>query len=250
MKFQGKVAIVTGGGSGIGREISLELAKEGCKVVVADLNKSAADETAKLIDRFNGQALSIEVDVVDSRQIEKMIGEVLKSYHSIDILCNNAGISGSHLRAHKVTEESWDRVLEVDLKSVFLMSKHIIPIMIDQGRGVIINVASASGIIASAAGVEYTAAKHGVIGLTKQLSYEYGHQGIRVVAIAPGVIETPLTKGYANENGPFYQLTKSAPAGRYGKPTEIAKVVSFLASDDASFIHGNVIPVEGGSTIL
>ncbi|GGC89296.1 beta-ketoacyl-ACP reductase [Thalassobacillus devorans] len=250
MKLQNKVAVVTGGGSGLGREFCIQMAHEGAKIVVADINKKNGEETVKLIEAAGGKAYCFEINVVKTEHINNLIASVLEVFGTIDILCNNAGITGERTKCHQVTEDSWDTVLEVNLKSIFLMSKAIIPIMIKQGGGVIINTASASGIIASAAGVEYTAAKHGVIGLTKQLSYEYGHEGIRVVAIAPGVIKTPLTKQFSNEDGPFHQLTMNAPAGRYGEPIEIAKVVTFLASKDASFIHGHVIPIEGGSTIL
>lgn len=252
MKLADRVSIVTGGGSGLGRSMCIQLAKEGSQVVVADLNMQGADETVKMITDEGGKAISVEVDVTNIGKIEAMIETVLSKFGSIDILCNNAGIGGSGEETANVPEDSWDKVLEVDLKSVFLISKRVIPQMLKQGKGVIINTASASGLIASKAGVEYTAAKHGVVGLTKQLAFEYGQKGIRVVAVAPGVIETPLTleAGMTAPGGPFHDLTMNAPAGRYGKPDEIGKVVAFLASDDASFIHGNTIPIEGGSTIL
>lgn len=190
MKLKGKVGIITGGASGLGREFCTELVKEGAKVAAVDLDKRGADETVETIKREGGEAVSIETDVTDPSHIAQMTQTVLEENAKIDILCNNAGI-------------------------------------------------------------EYTAAKHGVVGLTKQLSYEYGHDGVRVVAIAPGVIQgTAITKDITVEGGPFHELTMNAPAGRYGKAIEVARLVVFLASDDASFIHGNTIPVEGGSTIL
>jgi NAD(P)-dependent dehydrogenase (short-subunit alcohol dehydrogenase family) len=148
-----------------------------------------------------------------------------------------------------VSEESWDRIMAVDMKGVFLCSKAAIPIMLGHGGGVIINIASVSGFLASATGVEYTAAKHGVVGLTKQIAYDYGHDGIRAVGIGPGVIETPLTAEWTREGGPFHELTMDAPAGRYGRPIDIARVVCFLASDEASFMHGHTFPIDGGSII-
>lgn len=252
MKLADRVSIVTGGGSGLGRSMCIQLAKEGAKVVVADLNMEGAEETVQMITADGGQATSVEVDVANAEKIDAMIETVLSKFGSIDIVCNNAGIGGSGEETVNVPDESWDKVLAVDLKSVFLVSKKVIPHMLKQGKGVIINTASASGIIASKAGVEYTAAKHGVVGITKQLAFEYGQKGVRVVAVAPGVIETPLTleAGMTVPGGPFHDLTMNAPAGRYGKPDEIGKVVAFLASDDASFIHGNTIPIEGGSTVL
>jgi 3-oxoacyl-[acyl-carrier protein] reductase len=137
----------------------------------------------------------------------------------------------------------------VDMKGVFLCSKYAIPTMLAKGKGVIINIASVSGFLASATGVEYTAAKHGVTGLTKQLAYDYGHKGIRSIAIGPGVIETPLTSEWTCEGGPFHELTMEAPAGRYGRAIDVARLVVFLASDEADFMHGHTIPIDGGSII-
>jgi NAD(P)-dependent dehydrogenase (short-subunit alcohol dehydrogenase family) len=178
-----------------------------------------------------------------------MVRQALDAFGAIDVLINNAGVVGETLPAHEVSEESWDRVMNVDMKGVFLASKAAIPTMLERGSGVIINIASVSGFIASATGIEYTAAKHGVVGLTKQLAYDYGHRGIRAVGVGPGVIETPLTAEWTQEGGPFHDLTMSAPAGRYGHPEDIARLVSFLASDDASFMHGHTFPVDGGSII-
>ncbi|WP_203335075.1 SDR family NAD(P)-dependent oxidoreductase [Planococcus beigongshangi] len=252
MKLQDRVSIVTGGGSGLGRSMCVNLAKEGSKIVVADMNMDGANETVEMIKAGGGEAIAVEVNVTDAEQIESLVKTTVDTFGSIDVLCNNAGIGGAAVKLLDVPDESWDKVMAVDLKSVFLMSKRVLPQMLKQGKGVIINTASASGLIASNAGIEYTAAKHGIVGFTKQLAFEYGHEGIRVLAIAPGVIETPLTAeaGMTAPGGIFHELTMNAPAGRYGKPDDIGKVVAFLASDDASFMHGNTIPVEGGSTIL
>ncbi len=251
MKLKDRVAIVTGGGSGLGQSMCVEMAKEGAKIVVADVSMDNADETINLVKSEGGQAISVEVDVADATKIDSMIKTVLNEYGSIDIVCNNAGIGGSGEETINVPDESLDKVLSVDLKSVFLVSKRVIPVMLKEGKGVIINTASVSGLLASNAGIEYTAAKHGVIGMTRQLAFEYGQKGIRVIAVAPGVIETPLTKeaGMVAPGGPFHDLTMNAPAGRYGKPEEVGKVVAFLASDDASFMHGNPIPIDGGSLV-
>ncbi|WP_316572650.1 glucose 1-dehydrogenase [Neobacillus sp. YIM B06451] len=251
MKLQDKVSIVTGGGSGLGRSMCLNLAKEGSKVVVADMNLENAEETVKMIKDNGGEAISVEIDVVNTTQIENMVKTVIDQFGSIDILCNNAGIPGTGVKTAEVSDEAWHKVINVDLTSMFLVSKRVIPQMLKQGKGVIINTSSASGLIASEAGIEYTTAKHGVVGLTKQLAFDYGHEGIRVVAIAPGVIETPLTikVGATGPEGILHDLTMKAPAGRYGKPDDIGKVVAFLASDDADFIHGHTIPIEGGSSI-
>jgi 3-oxoacyl-[acyl-carrier protein] reductase len=251
MKLKERVAIVTGGGSGLGQSMCRQLAKEGAHVVVADMNMEGAEETVKMIKDEGGDASSVEVDVANAEKVDSMVDTVISRHGAIDIVCNNAGIGGSGEKTAEVPDDSWDKVLAVDLKSVFLVTKRVLPHMLKKGKGVFINTASASGIIASNAGIEYTAAKHGVIGFTKQIAFEYGQKGIRSVAVAPGVIETPLTKeaGMTAPGGIFHDLTMNAPAGRYGKPDDIGKVVAFLASDDADFITGNTIPVEGGSTI-
>ena len=245
----GKVVINTGAGSGLGRESAIELAKEGSRIAVADVNLAGAQETVATITAAGGDAFALEADVSNSASVQKMIAGVLDHFGTIDILVNNAGVVGQLLPVHEVTEESWDFVMGVDMKGVFLCSKYAIPTMLAKGKGVIINIASVSGFLASATGVEYTAAKHGVTGLTKQLAYDYGHKGIRSIAIGPGVIETPLTADWTCEGGPFHDLTMDAPAGRYGRPIDVARLVVFLASDEADFMHGHTIPIDGGSII-
>ena len=245
----GKVVIITGAGSGLGRESAIELAKEGSRIAVADVNLAGAQETVATITAAGGDAFALEADVSKSASVQKMIAGVLDHYGTIDILVNNAGVVGELLPVHEVSEESWDFVQGVDMKGVFLCSKYAIPTMLAKGKGVIINIASVSGFLASATGVEYTAAKHGVTGLTKQLAYDYGHKGIRSIAIGPGVIETPLTSEWTCEGGPFHELTMEAPAGRYGRAIDVARLVVFLASDEADFMHGHTIPIDGGAII-
>jgi len=245
----GKVVIITGAGSGLGRESAIELAKEGSRIAVADVNLAGAQETVATITAAGGDAFALEADVSNSVSVQKMIAGVLDHFGTIDILVNNAGVVGQLLPVHEVSEESWDFVMGVDMKGVFLCSKYAIPTMLAKGKGVIINIASVSGFLASATGVEYTSAKHGVTGLTKQLAYDYGHKGIRSIAIGPGVIETPLTSEWTCEGGPFHELTMEAPAGRYGRPIDVARLVVFLASDEADFMHGHTIPIDGGSII-
>lgn len=247
--LDGKVAIITGGGSGLGREFAVELAKEGVKVAIPDVDLSGAETTAKMITEAGGDAFALETDVAVSTAVQSMVEQVLARYGTIDILINNAGLVGELLPVHEVSEESWDRVMGVDLKGVFLCSKFAIPAMLAAGRGVIINIASVSGFLASRTGVEYTSAKHGVTGLTKQTAYDYGHLGIRCIGVGPGVIETPLTAEWTTEGGPFHDLTMAAPAGRYGRPIDVARLVVYLASDEADFMHGHTIPIDGGSII-
>lgn len=247
--LSGKVVLITGAGSGLGRASAAELAAEGSRIAVMDMNLEGATETVSMVTDAGGDAFAVQGDVSDSASVQSVVATVLDHFGTIDILINNAGVVGELKPVHEVSEESWDFVMGVDMKGVFLCSKYVIPTMLAKGKGVIINIASVSGFIASATGVEYTSAKHGVTGLTKQLAYDYGHQGIRSIAIGPGVIETPLTKDWTREGGPFHELTMDAPAGRYGRPIDVARLVCFLASDEADFMHGHTIPIDGGSII-
>lgn len=247
--LSGKVVLITGAGSGLGRESAIELAKEGARIALMDTNLEGAQETEKMVAKNGGESFAIQGDVSTSSSVQATVASVLEHFGTIDILINNAGVVGELKPVHEVSEESWDFVMGVDMKGVFLCSKYVIPTMLDKGKGVIVNIASVSGFLASATGVEYTAAKHGVTGLTKQLAYDYGHLGIRSIGIGPGVIETPLTKDWTCEGGPFHELTMDAPAGRYGKPIDVARLVCFLASDEADFMHGHTIPIDGGSII-
>lgn len=252
-----KVVLVTGGGHGaeqagssLGQVMCVELAKEGSKVVVADLTQERADATAQQVRDAGGEAVGLEVDVVDEASVAAMTKAALEAFGRIDVLVNNAGVFGAYLPLLEIETSQWEKVMDVDLKGVFLVTKAVLPHMLERGDGVVINVSSASGVVASEVGAEYTTAKHGVIGLTKQIAYDYGHQGIRAVGIGPGVIKTPAFEGAEiTPDFPFYDLTMQAPAGRYGETIEIARAVCFLASDDASFIHGHTIPVDGGSPI-
>lgn len=253
-RLEGKVALVTGGGfspdqvgSGLGRAMSVELAKEGAKVVVSDLSAEQAAATVKDIEELGGEAIAVGADVTDETSIGSMVDAALEGFGQIDVLVNNAGVFGAFKPLLEIETKQWDQVMDVDVKGVFLVTKAVLPHMLERGSGVVLNVSSASGVVASEVGAEYTTAKHAVIGLTKQISYDYGHQGIRALGIGPGVIKTAAHEGEITSDFPFYDLTMQAPAGRYGEVHEVARTVAFLVSDEAAFIHGHTIPVDGGS---
>jgi NAD(P)-dependent dehydrogenase (short-subunit alcohol dehydrogenase family) len=243
-RLEGKVALITGSASGIGRESAVLFAGEGAKVVVADYAATEGQETVKLIEEAGGTAIFAEVDVSKASDIERMIGAATNAFGKLDILFNNAGTHGArHGFTADLTEEEWDRVMDINLKSIFRAAKVAIPVMLNQGGGVIINTASAQGIGGAITGGAYCTSKAGIIMLTKVLAIEYGRSNIRVNCICPGVIETPMSSGYI----PILK-TEALAAGRPGQPNEVAHAALFLASDESSYIHGAVIPVDGGWT--
>lgn len=251
MKLNDRVAIVTGAGSGIGRETAREFAREGAKVVVSDFLKETGEETADIIRKENGTAIFIQADASKEQDIENLVNKTASEFGKIDILVNNAGIGGSLASLSEITIEEWDRVMEVNLKGPFLASKKALPHMIKNGKGNIINIASMASFAAGRGGVAYTAAKHGLLGLTRQISFMHGAQGIRVNSICPGPIETPMIQRVLEmTQHPMNIKIKMSPAGRPGKSEEVAKLALFLASDDSSFIHGASYQIDGGYTIF
>ncbi len=251
MKLKDKVAIVTGAGSGIGREIAREFAREGAKVAVSDFLKDTGEETASFIKKENGVAVFIQADASKEPDIDNLINKTVEQFGKIDILVNNAGIGGSLASLGDITVEEWDSVMDVNLKGPFIASKKALPHMIKNGKGNIINVASMASFAAGRGGIAYTAAKHGLLGLTRQMSFMHGNQGIRVNAICPGPIETPMIQRVLEmPQHPLNFKIKASPAGRPGKSEEVAKLALFLASDDSSFIHGAAYQIDGGYTIF
>ena len=247
MRLQEKVAVVTGGGSGIGRATALLYAQNGASVVVADIVPERAVETVGLIMTAGGQALAITADVSQADQVTAMAEQAVVAFGRIDILVNNAGLSvGDDILT--IDEQAWDFNFDVVLKSVFLCSKAILPGMIERRGGAIINITSVNGMIA--VGEEaYSAAKAGLINLTKNMALKYGKDGVRVNSIAPGTIATPIW-GERVKKDPevFVKLARWYPMGRVGKPEDVANAALFLASDDSSWITGINLPVDGGIT--
>lgn len=245
MRLAGRVAVVTGGGSGIGRAISLRFASEGAAVVAADLIPERAEETAKLITEAGGKAIGVEADVSKEAAVIAMAERAREAFGTVNILVNNAGLSrGADVRT--IDEETWDLNLDVVLKGPFFCSKALLQGMIDQGGGVILNIVSVNGL--TGIGEEpYSAAKAGLINLTQNMAVRHGPDGVRVNAIAPGTIVTPIWNSTVEKDpGVFDRISQLYPLRRVGTPEDIASAALFLASDDANWITGTTLVVDGG----
>ncbi len=248
-QVNGKVALVTGGGSGIGRATSLAFAREGAKVVAADIVVAGGEETVRMIKAAGGEATFIQVDVSKAAEVEALIKKTVETYGRLDCAFNNAGIEGQMAPTVESSEENWDRVIAINLKGVWLCIKSEIAQMLKQGGGAIVNTALIAGLVGGAGASAYVASKHGVNGLTKTAALEYAKQGIRVNAVCPGVIHTPMVERAVGSNPQMAEMMVAMePVGRLGKPEEIAEAVVWLCSDAASFVTGLPMAVDGGLT--
>lgn len=248
MKLKNKVAVITGAAQGIGRAIATTLAQQGANVVVADIQLEKAETTAKEIMAETGQkVIAVHVDVVDSASVKAMIDRTIDEFERIDILVNNAGTTRDSL-IMRMKEADWDLVLNINLKGTFNCSKAVVRPMMKQHYGRIVNITSVSGLIGQAGQTNYSASKAGIIGFTKALARELGSRKITVNAIAPGLVKTALTIDLPEElKDMFIEMT---PLGRYGEPEDIANAVAFLVSDEASYITGQVLSVDGGMAMV
>lgn len=246
-KFNNKVVLVTGGGSGIGRACAMAFSREGAKVVVADIGIGEGEETVRMIEEKGGESIFISTDVSKAQEVELLIDKTVKTYGRLDCAFNNAGIEGIFAPTADCTEENWDRVMNVNLKGVFLCMKYEIPVMLKQGGGSIVNTSSVGGIVGFLNASAYCASKGGIIQLTKTAALEYAKAGIRINAVCPGIIKTPMvdrtTGGSQEGEAAFIALE---PIGRMGTPEEVAEAVIWLCSDAASFVTGNPMVVDGG----
>jgi NAD(P)-dependent dehydrogenase (short-subunit alcohol dehydrogenase family) len=245
--FTDKVALVTGGSTGIGRATALLFARHGAKVVIGDVNPEGW-ETVETIKREGGAALFIETDVRQAQQIQHLVTAAVEIYGGLHIAFNNAGVLPAGALLAEVEEAAFDQVIAVDLKGVFLSMKYEIQHMLKAGGGVIVNNASIAGMIAEPGISPYVAAKHAVIGLTKAAAIEYAAQGVRINALAPGLVETGMTKHWLADEKTRTALLANTPIGRAAQPEEMANMVLFLCSDLASFAVGQVFAVDGGYT--
>jgi len=243
MRLKDKVAIITGAGRGIGAITALKFAQEGAKVIVSDISQEDVNKTVAEIETAGGEALGIVVNVVDKVQVDKLIKTTIDKFGRLDVIVNNAGITAD-AKLVKMTEEQWDKVIAVNLKGVYNCGQAAAQVMIEQGSGVILNASSIVGLYGNFGQTNYAATKWGVIGMTKSWAKELGSKGVRVNAVAPGFILTPMTEKMPEKV--LDMMKEKAPIKRLGYPEDVANAYLFLASDEASFITGAVLSVDGG----
>jgi NAD(P)-dependent dehydrogenase (short-subunit alcohol dehydrogenase family) len=243
MLLRGKVFVVTGGASGIGRAAAIAIAEAGGKVALSDVNVEGGEETARMIGK---DAYFMRVDVTNSAEVEAFMESAVERFGGLDGAFNNAGVGGHLTKLHELDDATWDNVINVNLKAVWLCMKHQIP-RLREGRGSIVNMASAAGLVGMPNNAVYSASKHGVIGLTKSAAQEYARQGVRVNAVCPGFIETPMVSHIDEERpGMVGKLVNLNPMRRLGEPREVAAAVVWLLSDESSFVNGVAMSIDGG----
>jgi NAD(P)-dependent dehydrogenase (short-subunit alcohol dehydrogenase family) len=252
MRLKGKVAIVTGAGAGIGRGIAEGFAKEGAAVVIAEVDSKTGEATAQTIGAAGGDALFVTTDVSSEEQVKAMVEKALARYGKIDVLCNNAAVLffREETRAHELTNETWDRTMSVNLRGYWLTSKYVIPAMLRQRSGSIIHVASPTGIFGFTRLTAYSTSKGGVIGLMRAMAADYAPDHIRVNAIVPGTIDTPMNAVELSDPAARERYAEIAPARRLGTPQDLAGIASFLASDDSDYCVGGIFTEDGGLTAV
>ncbi|MFO7925726.1 MAG: SDR family oxidoreductase [Halobacteriota archaeon] len=248
--IQDGVAIVSGASSGIGRATAKRFSTEGARVVVADIDTDGGEETASQIESDGGDAVFVEADVTDESDVEAVVETAVDTYGGLDFAFNNAGIEGASASTNEQSLENWSRVIDINLEGVFLGLRAQIPAMLEDGGGAIVSTASVAGLLGFPNLSPYVASKHGVIGLTKTAAVEFSGEGIRVNAVCPGVIDTPMVARTKEEDPETIDATAAAtPIGRLGQPEEIASAVVWLCSDDASFVTGESLVVDGGFSV-
>jgi NAD(P)-dependent dehydrogenase (short-subunit alcohol dehydrogenase family) len=253
MRLHDKVAIVTGGGAGIGRATAERFADEGARVAIAERDQASGEAVVAAIRQAGGDALFVPTDIAHSSDVEAMVAAVMDRYGGVDILFNNAAVQlhGQDARAHELTEAIWDQTFTINIRGAWLCAKHTIPRLIQRGGGSIINIGSPTGLYGMGAGyTAYSSSKAAVFGLTRVMAADYGRDNIRVNAIVPGATETPLIASLLADPQTRADLEQLSPLGRLGTPTDVAALAVFLASDEARFCTGGYYMVDGGSTAM
>jgi len=246
----GKVAFVTGAANGIGRAAALAFAREGASVVVTDILEQGMQETVHMIEKLGKRALPVRCNVMRSEDVKAALNKAVEAFGRLDFAFNNAGIEYTIKPAADVTEEEWDRIINIDLRGVFLCMKYEIPLMLKQGGGAIVNTSSGAGVKGFQGGAAYVAAKHGVVGLTKAASLDYAASNIRINAVCPGIIDTPMMQRFSGDTPEGRKaVIAQEPIGRMGTPEEIAEAVLWLCSDASSFVVGHAMVIDGGQTV-
>jgi NAD(P)-dependent dehydrogenase (short-subunit alcohol dehydrogenase family) len=254
MRLENKVAVITGGGGGIGRAVSLRMAQEGARIAAVDVAAEQVEETVRLIKEQGGEALAIKADVSRAEEVQGYVSQTVETFGSINVFFNNAGIEGQVVPIPDYPEEVFDKVLAVNIKGIWLGLKYVIPVMQQHGGGSIINTSSVAGLIGFPGFSPYIASKHAVIGLTRTAALEFAKENIRVNAICPGPIHTRMMRSLEEQavpddpTGAQKMFEETVPLGRYGEPDEVAQLVLFLASDEASYITGGIYTVDGAAT--
>jgi NAD(P)-dependent dehydrogenase (short-subunit alcohol dehydrogenase family) len=245
--FEGKVALVTGGSSGIGRAAALAFAAGGAAVTVASRRAAESEETVRQVVAAGGRAIFVQADVSQAAQVESLVARTVAAFGGLDYAFNNAGIEGTaFVPVHDYAEETWDQVIAINLKGVFLSMKYELPHILAR-KGAIVNMASIAGLVGTAMGAGYAASKHGVVGITKSAAKEYAAAGVRINAVAPAVIDTPMARRlFFTDPALEARMASMHPVGRFGTPEEVAQAVVWLCSPAASFITGHTLPVDGG----
>jgi NAD(P)-dependent dehydrogenase (short-subunit alcohol dehydrogenase family) len=252
LDFTGKVALITGAATGIGRAVAVAFASHGAQVSIGDVNREAAEETLELVKHAGGEVLFTRADVSQEADVHKLVSDTIEHFGRLDYAFNNAGIApkdSDHRRTGELDVAAFDRLIAVDLRGVFLCMKHELREMMRARRGAIVNTASIAGLVAEPGAAAYVAAKHGVIGLTKAAAIEYAPFGIRVNALAPGWVETPMTVGLKDDSGLSARMRAAAPIARPAQPEEMAGPVLFLCSNAASYVTGQIHVADGAATV-
>jgi NAD(P)-dependent dehydrogenase (short-subunit alcohol dehydrogenase family) len=249
-EFAGKVAFVTGAGSGIGRATAVAFAAAGAAVVVADVSEQGNRETGRLIEDQGARVLAVRCDVTSGHDVKMALDHAVSAFGRLDIAFNNAGVEQPVGPAAEVSEEEWDRIVDINLRGVFLCMKNQIPLMLEQGGGAIVNTSSGAGVTAVKGQAAYTAAKHGVVGLTKAAALDYASANLRINAVCPGIIDTAMMQRFTGDSARGRErVIGQEPVGRMGTPEEIASAVLWLCSDAAAFVVGHALVIDGGQTV-